>query len=201
MLSWDSLKTWFLRFLTLIIAICMVIFTSIYLISMATLVSRKKNFSKDGFAYFLALIVTIAGVAGYFVLHVVPRKAYRLLYALTVLFLLAGFLIGHALGLAGPTVNDCQRLGEFNIENVTETVGKIGDVIWVKSNSTDSGAIGIGSLGQELSYCGNHLTIFVSSFFLLILFFIGILDVQRVLLIRVKSKTYGERFVEMGISN
>lgn len=191
------------KFFSIIIAVLMAFFTFVYLVAASHLISETKSFGKSGFAYFLAIIVSIVAVVGYIVLHVVPRKAYRLLYALTGLFLLSGFFISHSMGLSAPTVNDCRISGHghhnFTWSNVSADMGEIQ---WVKQNhSSRTEVVTIGSLGQEVSHCGDHVAIFVATFLLLILYIIGIFDVQKVLLTRVKSKTYGERFVEMGISN
>eukprot|EP00796_Vickermania_ingenoplastis_P009535 gene9535-6692_t len=190
------------KFFSLIIGVMMAILTLVYLIAAAHYINVQKNFGKLGFAYFLAILSALVTVVGYIVLHVVPRKAYRLLYALTGLFLLSGFLLGQAMGLSGPTVNDCRLLGSLDLKDaITSSMWEFGKVGWVVNNSTAAGATAIGSLGQPVTNCSDHVVIFVSSFLLLILYVIGLFDVQKVLLTRVKSKTYGERFVEMGISN
>eukprot|EP00658_Telonema_sp_P-2_P053170 TRINITY_DN41613_c0_g1_i1.p1 TRINITY_DN41613_c0_g1~~TRINITY_DN41613_c0_g1_i1.p1 ORF type:complete len:115 (+),score=26.06 TRINITY_DN41613_c0_g1_i1:84-428(+) len=57
----------------------------------------------------------------------------------------------------------------------------------------------IGSLGQSLGNCVDSEIIFAGAFMLIIFHIISLFDTQRMLVSRIKSKTYGERFVEMGI--
>lgn len=189
------------KFFSVIIGVLIAIFTLMFLISAASLINKQKSFSKSGFAYFLAILISIATAISYIVLHLVPRKAYRLMYALTGMLLLAFFFMGHSLGFAGPTVTDCHRRGELSVYHLTDSSHYYNDLHDLLTNNVSYENVTLGYLGQRVEYCSTHGVVFVAALLLMILYFIAIFDVQKVLLTRVRSKTYGERFVEMGISS
>ncbi|EPY36950.1 hypothetical protein STCU_00325 [Strigomonas culicis] len=168
--------------------------TLLYVIAAGRVVTLEKSMGHAGFAHFLAIVFSIVTAICYLILHFVPRKAYRLLYALTFLLIITMFLVSHSIGLVGPTVTDC---GTFS-HNFTKnwTMGSIGEII-----ADDNTTAKVGSLGQTVANCSLNELTFAAGFINIVMYIIAIFDVQNVLLSRVKSKTYGERFVEMGISN
>lgn len=195
------------KFFSIVFAIVMIILTIAFLAVSAHLIHLQRNFKTIGFAYFLTIIFSVVVALGYIALHLVPRKAYRLLYALTGFFLVSSFLMAHSMGVSALTVNDCRLEGNFNLTEIaTSEMEDLGH--FERVNVTDGKGKGghnktviIGTYGEPVSFCADNVGVFVCSFLLLILYVIGLFDVQNVLLNRVKSKTYGERFVEMGISN
>ncbi|EPY42729.1 hypothetical protein AGDE_01194 [Angomonas deanei] len=173
--------------------------TLLYVIGAGRLITVEKNFGKIGFAHFLGIVFSIVTAIAYVILHFVPRKAYRLLYGITFLLLLTFFLVAHSLGIAAPTVSDCNA--DFSFKNITDWANQhMGDATTIFDNSTGRN-VTYGTMGQEIVNCSMDELLFAAAFINLILYVIAVFDVQNVLLSRVKSKTYGERFVEMGISN
>lgn len=204
---WSKIGNVVQKFFSVVFAIVMIILTIAFLACSAHLIHISKNFEKLGFSYFLTIIFSVVVAVGYVALHLVPRKAYRLLYALTGFFLAAAFLMGHSMGTSALTVNDCRIENHLNFSSlIASDVGQLGHIDRVNTtshghNQTHNHTVVIGTYGEPVTHCPDNVGIFVCSFFLLILYFIGLFDVQNVLFSRVKSKTYGERFVEMGISN
>lgn len=187
------------KFFSIIIAVLLAIMTLIYMIGAGRLIDVTDSFFSSGFAHFLGILAALASTIGYGVLHVVPRKAYRLLYLITFLLALSIFLVSHSLGLTAPTVDDCDELGLFNatrlLNETAYTLGDVGYVILQGGNGTAA----IGQLGQPVNHCVDYGLTFASAFILILLDVVALFDTQRLLLTRVRSKTYGERFVEMGI--
>lgn len=174
----ETLVSFVRKFFSLLMAIIIAAATVIYVVGAGVVITKDKSMGNSGFAHFLGVLSAIITAIGYVALHFVPRKAYRLLYALTILFLLSLFLVSHSLGLAAIAVTKCNSDGEYGE--------------------------GTGMLNPEgilASACTGNGVIFAGAFLNVILYIIALFDVQAVLLSRVKSKTYGERFVEMGISN
>ena len=187
------------KFFSIIIATILAIITLIYMIGAGRLIDVTDSFFSLGFAHFLAILSAVAATIGYCILHVVPRKAYRLLYLITSLLALAIFLVSHSLGLTAPTVDDCDELGFFNATQlINATAHSLGDVGYVILNG-GNGTQAIGQLGQAVDHCVDYGLTFASAFILIFFYVIALFDTQRLLLTRVRSKTYGERFVEMGI--
>lgn len=192
----DAILNFLRKFFSLIIALLMAVFTLLFVIAAAIIISKNKSFGKAGFAHFLAIIFSICTVICYLILHFVPRKAYRLLYALTFLLLTTTFLVSHSFGLVAIDVNDCRISGSLSVNASWSGFGDVGSIL-----GDNDANVTIGSLGQPVSNCGTNALLFAAAFLNLILYIVALFDVQTVLLARVKSKTYGERFVEMGISN
>lgn len=189
------------KFSSLILALIMAVITLLYVIGAGRVITLTHSMGKSGFAHFLGIIFAIITVIGYIALHFVPRKAYRLLYALTCLFILTMFLVAHSLGLSAPVVTDCNKLKMIDYRNLANisSLDDLGKIIAAKDD--DNSTVVIGTLGQRVYNCMENELLFAAAFINLILYVIALFDVQMVLLSRVKSKTYGERFVEMGISN
>jgi hypothetical protein len=192
----DTVLSFLRKFFSLIVAVLMAIITVLYVVGAGMVITQAKSFGKSGFAHFLSIIFSIVTVIGYIILHFVPRKAYRLLYGLTFILLATMFLVAHSWGLAAPVVQDCNREGNIHFDKNWTGPGSIGTILG-KDNST----IKIGSLGEPIAQCNGNALLFAAAFLNTILYIIALFDIQTVLLARVKSKTYGERFVEMGISN
>lgn len=176
----DTILSFIRKFFSLLLAILIAIATLIYVIGAGIVITKEKSFGNSGFAHFLAILSSLVVAIGYIALHFVPRKAYRLLYALTFLFLLSLFLISHSLGLAAYSVTECNANHEYDNTGLSNITG---------------GGINIQSA------CAGNGVLFAGAFLNILFYLVAIFDVQAVLLSRVKSKTYGERFVEMGISN
>lgn len=191
----DKVMHFIRKFFSIVVALTMSLLTLLYIIGAGRVVTIDRSFGHAGFAHFLAILSAIVTALGYVALHFVPRKAYRLLYALTFMFILSIFLVSHSIGLSAPVVTDCNRFGMLknlkSISNITD----FGHM----TNVTDQNVI-IGSLGERVHICIENALMFATGFINVVLYVVGIFDVQSVLLSRVKSKTYGERFVEMGIS-
>lgn len=192
----DAILTFLRKFFSLILALAMAFFTMLYVIGAGVVTTQAKSFSKSGFAHFLGIVFSIVSVIGYLILHFVPRKAYRLLYAITFLMLTTMFLVAHSMGLAAPVVADCNAAGSLNFTGNYTGIGSIGSIL-----DDNNENVTIGRLGEPVAQCKSNALLFAASFVNMFLYVIALFDVQTVLLARVKSKTYGERFVEMGISS
>ncbi|GET86559.1 hypothetical protein, conserved [Leishmania tarentolae] len=192
----DTILAFLRKFFSLILAMAMAFFTLLYVIGAGMTTTHAKSFSKSGFAHFLGVVFAIVSVIGYLILHFVPRKAYRLLYAITFLMLTTMFLVAHSMGLAAPVVADCNAAGSLNFMSNYTGIGSIGSIL-----DDNNENVTIGRLGEPVAQCKSNALLFAASFINMFLYMIALFDVQTVLLARVKSKTYGERFVEMGISN
>ncbi|KAG5510324.1 hypothetical protein JKF63_07652 [Porcisia hertigi] len=192
----DSVLSFLRKFFSLILALAMAFFTVLYIAGAGSVITHAKSFSKSGFAHFLGIIFGIASVIGYLILHFVPRKAYRLLYAVSFTLLTTVFLVAHSMGLAAPVVADCNAAHRLDIIGNYTGIGSIGKIL-----DEDEGNVTIGRLGEPVAQCRGNALLFAAAFINMFIYVIALFDVQTVLLARVKSKTYGERFVEMGISN
>lgn len=192
----DTILSFLRKFFSLILAILMAVITLLYVVGAGMVITGAKSFGKSGFAHFLGIIFAIATVIGYLILHFVPRKAYRLLYAVTFLILTTTFLVAHSMGLSAPVVSDCNAIGGINISVNYTGIGSIGQMLNDKNENVTTG-----TLGEPVAQCNGNALLFAAAFINMFLYVIAVFDVQTVLLARVKSKTYGERFVEMGISN
>ncbi|KAH9598476.1 hypothetical protein LSM04_009727 [Trypanosoma melophagium] len=188
------------KFLSLIIGAIMAFCTLLFVIGAGRVITLERSISHSGFAHLLAIFTSIITVIFYIALHFVPRKAYRLLYFISVMLVLTMFFVAHSLGLAAPIVDDCNALGLINYSAIVEKWNDLGSVGVIFNNHTNK-TEAIGKLGENVRYCVEEELTFASALLLLILYIFALFDVQKVLLTRVKSKTYGERFVEMGISN
>eukprot|EP00331_Platyophrya_macrostoma_P000069 CAMPEP_0176405616 /NCGR_PEP_ID=MMETSP0127-20121128/431_1 /TAXON_ID=938130 /ORGANISM="Platyophrya macrostoma, Strain WH" /LENGTH=160 /DNA_ID=CAMNT_0017784683 /DNA_START=159 /DNA_END=641 /DNA_ORIENTATION=+ len=157
------------------------------------------SFSNTGFAHFLGFLSAIASAVAFTVLHFLPKRAYRMLYLISGILVVSIFLVSHSMGLTAPTVDDCDSLGLLNITAIlaeqANSLGTVGYVILKGGNGT----VAVGRLGQVLGGCTQSVITFVTALLIIILEVIALFDTQRMLLTRVRSKTYGERFVEMGI--
>ncbi|KAK7194611.1 hypothetical protein NESM_000379600 [Novymonas esmeraldas] len=192
----DIILSFLRKFFSLILALVMAAVTLVYVVGAGMVITQASSFSKSGFAHFLGVIFAIASVIGYLILHFVPRKAYRLLYAVTFLLLATVFLVAHSMGLSAPVVADCNAANSFDFSGNYTGIGSIGSMLNDKNQS-----VTIGRLGEPVAQCNANAVLFAAAFLNMIIYTIAVFDVQTVLLARVKSKTYGERFVEMGISN
>ncbi|RNF18201.1 uncharacterized protein Tco025E_04586 [Trypanosoma conorhini] len=188
------------KFLSLILGVLLAIFTLLYVIGTGRVITLEQNFAHAGFAHFLGIIFSIVTVICYISLHFVPRKAYRLLYFISVMLVITMFLVAHSLGLSAPVMSDCNELGLLNYSEIVGKWKKMGTMGVIFNNATNSKEV-IGKLGEPVRNCVPQELTFASALLMLILQVIALFDVQKVLLTRVKSKTYGERFVEMGISS
>lgn len=188
------------KFFSIIVAISMDVLTLIYTIAAGHLVDTTDSFTSIGFAHFLGILSAIAAAALYTLLHFIPKRAYRLLYLITVVLVMSLFLVSHSMGLTAPTVDDCDEMGAFNeatavLRNQTHSIGEITWIILDGGNASYA----VGRLGQTLGDCTTSALTFVTALLIMFLQLIALFDTQRMLLTRVRSKTYGERFVEMGI--
>ncbi|EAN80763.1 hypothetical protein C3747_66g71 [Trypanosoma cruzi] len=188
------------KFLSVIMGILLAIFTLLYVIGAGRVITLEHNFKHAGFAYFLGIFFSIITVICYISLHFVPRKAYRLLYFISVMLVLSMFFVAHSMGLAGPVVSDCNLLGLINYSDIVAKWRNMGTVGVIFNNETKTKEV-IGKLGEPVQHCVEQELTFATALIMLILQVFALFDVQKVLLTRVRSKTYGERFVEMGISN
>jgi hypothetical protein len=192
----EKLGSVVVRLFSLIIGVLAAIANLVFTIGVFREIKKDSSFSNTGFANFLAFLFTSFSTGLYLFLHFLPKKAYRLMYLLTVLLVLSLFFSGHALGLSAPIVDDCDELG---IANTTYWSGvDLGNIGYAIASGTNVSTI-IGRLGQPITNCVDNQIIFAGAFMLLVFHTVAIFDVQRMLLGRVKAKTYGERFVEMGI--
>ncbi|CUE72167.1 transmembrane protein, putative [Bodo saltans] len=188
------------KFFSIIIAVLLDIITLIYTIGAGHLVRVTDSFTSIGFAHFLGIVSAIASAALYTLLHFVPKRAYRLLYLITFVNVLSLFLVSHSMGLTAPTVDDCDDLGAFSNATaiLANQTSSIGDITWVILHGGNATAA-VGRLGQSLGDCTTFALTFATALLIIILQLVALFDTQRMLLTRVRSKTYGERFVEMGI--
>ena len=184
-------------FFSLITAVCSCIGCFVYVIGVLRFVNTQQTFYRTEVAHFIGMLFAIASTLGYLALFFVAKKSYRVLYLLTFIIVLSLFLVSHSLGLVAPTVDDCDELGVFINGFVNRTYTDASNI----GNSLRGGNVTEirGSLGQSLGNCVDSELIFAGAFLLLVFQMVTLFDLQRTLIGRVKSKTYGERFVEMGI--
>jgi hypothetical protein len=189
--DWDVAKertaSFCSKFFSLILSILCALCTFIYLIGVIRLIGTR-GATRLQVPHFIGLCFAVGSTVAYLVLHFIPRKAYRLMYALTALLVFSVVFVGHSMGVTAPTVDDCS--GDI----LSTTRGAITDI----ANKTQNGDPK-GDLGQSLGDCTDETIIFSASLVLVLTQTVAIFDVQRLLLDRVRAKTYGERFVEMGI--
>lgn len=185
----DRVQGFCSKFFSLIIGIFAALACCVYFIGVMRLITARQRFERLEVPHFLGVGFAIISTISYLVLHFIPRKAYRLMYFLTAMLMLSIIFVSHSMGVTGPTVDDCN-------DDLGETAGHIGDALSNIANATTTRR---GSLGQSLGDCIDETIIFAASVCVIFFHIIAIFDVQRLLLVRVRAKTYGERFVEMGI--
>ncbi|KEG05312.1 hypothetical protein DQ04_23701000, partial [Trypanosoma grayi] len=169
------------KFLSLIIAVLMAIFTLLYVIGAGRVITLEHSFKHSGFAHFLGILFSIVTAICYVALHFVPRKAYRLLYLLSALLVITMFLVAHSLGLAAPVVSDCNAMGLINYSDVVEKWNDMGTVGVIFNNETNR-TEAIGKLGERVGNCVEQELTFVSALLMMILQLFALFDVQNVLL-------------------
>lgn len=187
------------RFFSLIIAVLNLISSLIMIIGCIKFLSTQGTFYRTEVAHFIATVVATAASCGYLSLHFLPKKRYRVLYGLGGLLVVSIFLSAHSFGLVAPTVDDCDEKGLLlGQELLNQTFRDVQDAqsSFTWNNVTNSIH---GRLGQSLGNCVDSEIIFAGTFMQVIFHIVSAFDVQRMLAARIKSKTYGERFVEMGI--
>ena len=191
----DCCVKFVVKFFSLIIAIAACFSTFIYAIGIFRYISAVQRFKRDEVAHFFGLGCAVLSSAMDLALHTMPHKAQpQSLTILTIIMIVASGMVGHSLGLAAPTVDDCDETNRQNFFNGTiQTVGQISHEVITSPGVTT------GSLGQSLGNCRDMQLIFAGCFMFLFFQSIALFDIQRIILKRVRSKTYGDRFVEMGI--
>jgi len=142
----------------------------------------------------------------YAYLFFVARKPYRLMYFLSAALVFSLFFTGHSLGLTGPTVFECagnwsglaNQFGAIQSEVISNVVnGSFYKNQTISGDSTIS--IRVGDYNAVAIGCLDTMIIFSGALIAAVFGLIAVFDVQRILLKRVRAKTYGERFSEMGI--
>ncbi|CCW71371.1 unnamed protein product [Phytomonas sp. Hart1] len=184
----EHIITFIRKFLSLIIGLVLTFGVAIYVVGSSFVIFKDDNLGNVGFTHLIAILLSTGTTFIYLTLHFIPRKAYRLLYTITGLLLLSIFFCAHSLGLTVPTVSDCSN-GNFQQMSVKS-----------KGGSKDMNVV-FGSIGQEIRTCSGNKMLLVGALITILMMIAAIFQVQMILLNRVRSKTYGERFVEMGISN
>ena len=193
------------RFFSLIIAALNCIASLVLIIGFFKFAVTQGTFYRTEVAHFFTAVISTASTIGFLALHLVPRKRYRVLYMLSGMLVLSIFFTAHSLGLVAPTVDDCDEKGLlYNVTTLFNTTAGSAhdavDAVTGRNQTTTSITTSlIGSLGQSLGNCVDSEIIFAGAFMLIIFHIISLFDTQRMLISRIKSKTYGERFVEMGI--
>jgi hypothetical protein len=188
--DWESRKeccaTFWTKFFSLIIGICMGVSGFLFAIGIFRYLNAVKRFSRDEIAHFITLGLAGISTTMFIATHAVPKRVTsEILTILAVLLVLSEGMVSHSMGLAAPTVDDCNGNGRVDFLNGTIT--------------NVNGIANTGTLGQSLGDCLDMQLIFAGSFLLLIFQTIGVFDIQRLILQRTRSKTYADRFVEMGI--
>eukprot|EP00744_Colponema_vietnamica_P009217 GILI01013130.1.p1 GENE.GILI01013130.1~~GILI01013130.1.p1 ORF type:complete len:206 (-),score=11.64 GILI01013130.1:105-722(-) len=194
----DKIGNFVSKFFSLIIALLSCIASLVYIIGAFKFITYDGTFSRTEVAHVLALLVTTAATAGYFLLHFVPKKRYRVLYSLSGLLVVSVFLSAHSLGLVAPTVDDCDDagllMGTTSLVNRTIIDAETAKESVIQMNITEIR----GQLGQSLGNCVDSEIIFAGCFMLSVFHIIAVFDTQRMLAARIRSKSYSERFAEMG---
>ena len=189
----DRIQSFCTKFLSLIVGVLMAVGVFVYLIGVARYLAAHSGFERLEVPHFFGLAASLVSTVSYLILHCIPKKAYRLLYFVTVSLILSIVMSSHSMGVTGPTVDECDELP-------TNSLNFLGEQLQSASrNNTQTASLRIGALGQSLGACEDQAIIFSGCTILLLFQMIAIFDVQRLLLQRVRSKTYGERFYEMGI--
>jgi hypothetical protein len=184
----DNLESFCSKFFSLIIACCLGVSNFVYLIGTLRLIFSLQRFKRLEVAHFLGLGFALSANVCYLVLHFIPKKKYSLMHVLTGLLLLSLFFTGLSMGVTGPTVDDCNdgiQEAEHNVEDSFRDL-----------NLT---TVRKGALGQSLGTCRDDTVIFAASILLNFFQIVALFDVQRLLLSRIRNKSVGERFVEMGL--
>lgn len=190
----ECLGTFFRRFFTLIVLVSSMVSCFIYTVGVLRYIRSIGQFKRLEIPHFMALVLAVASTVIYCLLHCSPKKMYRLMYGLSVLLVLSIGMLSHSLGITAPVVDDCDEMSATQLLNSTRAGLHFGNL-----TSVQTIAVNTGSLGQSLGNCVDNQVIFAGAFMLATFQILALFDVQRMLLERVRTKTYGERFVEMGI--
>lgn len=194
----DKVGRFLSKFFSLIVAGLSCVASFLYIIGCFKFMSTQGHFSRTEVAHFLGMIISTVATAGYLGLHFVPKRRYRMLYTLSGILVLSVFMCGHSMGLVAPTVDDCENKGLL-----MGATGLVNQTIWdavnakevvIQMNVTEIK----GQLGQSLGNCIDSEIIFAGTLMLVLFHIVAIFDTQRMLAARIRTKTYGERFVEMG---
>lgn len=186
----------------------MAIAAFVYAVGVLRYIHYLDRFERLEIAHFLGLGGGVTSCVAYLILHFIPKKHYRLLYFLTAVIIFSVIFVGHSMGVTGPTVDDCNSDVDTTARNLGRGAGTVVGSIPLNgasaaptetSQAPQPNGPALGNLGQRLDDCGDQTIIFAGAVMLEFFFFLAMFDVQRLLLLRVKAKTYGERIVEMGI--
>jgi hypothetical protein len=203
----DCLCSAVTRFCSLTVACSMFVGVIVYMVGVMKLLGSWGSMERIVLAHFIAMMFAIVALVGYVWLFLKGQRQVQFMTVLTGILIIAFTLVGHSIGIAVPTVADCG--GNFSVINVAQTVGEVaggvaGGIANGISNISHNRTINgfthpRGSYSQSLVGCHDQSIVLGGALVTAIFELVAIFDVQRVLLRRVRAKTYGERFTEMGI--
>lgn len=186
------------KFCSLVVATSMFLGEIVYMVGVAKLVSTWGGVERIIGAHVVGMAVSLLALIGYLYLFFRGQKQQQFMSFLTILLIVSFTLIAHSVGIAAPSVIDCD-----NNFTLIDSFGEVtGNVINGFSNVTlNRTFIKYPVNSYEGSLLGCHDQSIVLGGAIVVGFFqlVAIFDVQRVLLRRVRAKTYGDRFSEMGI--
>lgn len=202
----DCLCSLVAKFCSLIVAFSMTVGGIVYIIGVAKLTHSWGSMDRIVVAHFCAMISTFLANVCYIYLFLRGQKQVQFMSVLSTLLLISFMLVAHSIGVAAPNVVDCGSNFTVVSDTFGETAGNaVNGAVKTITNKTLNTTVliwhGRGSYDQSLVGCHDQAIVLGGAIVVGFFQLVAIFDVQRVLLRRVRSKTYGEIFVEMGISS
>ncbi len=206
----DCLCSTVAKFCSLTVAFSMFVGWIVYMIGVIRLAAEWGNLERIVVAHFLSMFLSFITLLGYFYLFLKGQKQLHFMSFLTNLLVLSLMLVSHSIGLTAPNVLDCGGNFSYLTNSFGEVAGGVANGITnITLNRTLSGAVNAGGgvingpprgeYDQSLLGCYDQAIILGGAIVVGFFQLCAVFDVQRVLLRRIRAKTYGERFSEMGI--
>jgi hypothetical protein len=201
------------KFCSLTVVVSMFVGEIVYIVGVFKLAAAWGSLERTVIAHFLGMFLSLITLLGYFYLFLKGQKQIHFMTFLTMLLVVSFMLVSHSIGLASPNVVDCG--GNFSylaqgFKDVTNNVANgVTNITLNRTNVQNlPGAVGgvlinggppRGEYDQSLLGCYEQAIVLGGAIVVGFFQLAAVFDVQRVLLRRIRAKTYGERFTEMGI--
>ena len=209
----DCLCNAIAQFCSLTVALSMFIGEIVYLVGVFKLAATWGSFERIVVAHFIAMFFSLFTLIGYFYLFLKGQKQIHFMSFLTGLLVLSFMLVSHSIGLAAPNVLDCGGNFTYLANSFGDVAGGVANDLTNISlnrtlihngdnnngNNNNNNGQPRGEYDQSLLGCYDQAIILGGAIVVGFFQLCAVFDVQRVLLRRVRAKTYGERFTEMGI--
>ena len=196
------------QFCSLTVVLSMTIGEIVYLVGVFKLAATWGSLERVVVAHFIATLLALLSLVAYFYLFLKGQKQIHFMSFLTGL-LVSFMLVSHSIGLAAPNVLDCGGNFSYLAGSFTDVAGGVANdlanislnrtVINTPAPPSTSDSEARGEYDQSLVGCYDQAIILGGAIVVGFFQLCAVFDVQRVLLRRVRAKTYGERFTEMGI--